>query len=251
MEQARTHGSAPAASWSDVWAIDLEIREIVKWLNDGDRVLDVGCGNGYSAVQFAARKRVSVRGIDYIPALIEEARARSVRLGGKLAGAVDFETGDITALTEPTDAYDRVVAVRVIINLGDWETQRSALLACGRVTKPGGLLLLSDATLQGWNKLNEFRAEWRLPPIPMPAFNSYLDEAQILETLAPALTLVEVANFSSTYFVGTRVLKPLLIQALGTDVNVADPNLHWNRWFAELPSFGDYGTQKLFVFRKR
>ena len=25
----------------------------------------------------------------------------------------------------------------------------------------------------------------------------------------------------------------------------------WNRWFAQIPAAGDYGTQKLFVFRKR
>jgi hypothetical protein len=26
--------------------------------------------------------------------------------------------------------------------------------------------------------------------------------------------------------------------------------MEWNRWFAQLPAWGDYGTQKLFVFRK-
>ena len=34
------------------------------------------------------------------------------------------------------------------------------------------------------------------------------------------------------------------------DVDVADPNLQWNRWFAQIPAAGDYGTQKLFVMRK-
>jgi hypothetical protein len=45
-------------------------------------------------------------------------------------------------------------------------------------------------------------------------------------------------------------LKPLLAQAAHAPVTVADPNAEWNRWFSQLPSAGDYGTQKLFVFRR-
>jgi hypothetical protein len=41
VEQARRHGASPAASWSDVRVLDLEVREIAKWLDDGDRVLDM------------------------------------------------------------------------------------------------------------------------------------------------------------------------------------------------------------------
>ena len=26
--------------------------------------------------------------------------------------------------------------------------------------------------------------------------------------------------------------------------------MEWNRWFAQLPAAGDYGTQKLMIFRK-
>jgi hypothetical protein len=119
------------------------------------------------------------------------------------------------------------------------------------VTRPGGLLLLSEATQQGWHKLNEFRGEWGLPPIPVPTFNTYLNEPEVVEALAPSFDLIELVNFASSYYVGTRVLKPLLSQALQANVNVADPDLHWNRWWAQAPAWGDYGTQKLFVFRKR
>ena len=69
--------------------------------------------------------------------------------------------------------------------------------------------------------------------------------------MAGELELLELVNFASTYFVGTRVLKPLLAQALGGKMDPANPNAEWNRWFSMLPACGDYGTQKLFVFRKR
>lgn len=249
--QAREHGQSPCASWSDRMVIELEVREILNRLRDGDRVLDVGCANGYSTIQYAAHRRIAIRGIDFIPEMIEEARARLARFTGKLEGTAEFETGDVTALREPPSAYDVVAAVRVIINLGEWERQRQALQECARVLKPGGMLLLSEATVQGWRRLNDFRAEWALPAIPMPPFNRYLDQDQVVAAVAPALELVEIANFASTYYVGTRVLKPLLIQALDAKIDVARPDMEWNRWFAQLPPSGDYGTQKLFVFRKR
>jgi hypothetical protein len=120
-----------------------------------------------------------------------------------------------------------------------------------RMVKPGGLLLLSEATLQGWQKMNHFRNEWGLADIPMPPFNQYLDEDQVIETMRPEMELVKLDNFASSYYVGTRVLKPLLSQLLGGKVNAAAPDMEWNRWFSQLPSAGDYGTQKLFIFRKK
>lgn len=253
LQQSRRHKLSPDASWSDRMVIEMEIREILNRLEDGERVLDVGCANGYSTVQIAAQKRVAIRALDYVPEMIEQARLRLAdpALQQRLVGTVDFDVGDITALREPPGAYDKVVVIRVVINLGHWSNQLEALRGCARVLRPGGLLLLSEATLQGWRRMNQFRSEWGLPEIPMPPFNQYLDQDQVIAAVGPELELVELVNFSSTYFVGTRVIKPLLAKALGGGVDVADPGMEWNRWFAQLPAWGDYGTQKLFVFRKR
>ena len=231
--------------------MELEIREISERLSDGDHVLDVGCANGFSTVRFAAHRSVQIRGVDYIPEMIEQARGRLAAFPGCLRGAVQFAQGNITALQEPSEAYDKVVVIRVIINLGEWSHQARALRECARVLKTGGTLLLSEATLQGWQRLNQFRSEWGLPDIPMPPFNLYLDENQVCEAAASDLELVDVVNFASTYYVGTRVLKPLLDRALGGVVDVANPNMEWNRWLSQLPAWGDYGTQKLFIFRKQ
>lgn len=250
VQQAAAHGQSHCASWSDRMVIELEVREIVRHLSDGDRVLDVGCANGYSTVQFACQKRVRVRGLDYIPQMVDEARRRAASMASVLIGQVEFEAGDATALPEADASYDKVTAIRVVINLGDWERQRAALLECARVVRPGGLLLLSEATIQGWQRLNKLRGEWGLPDIPMPPFNQYLDEDAVVKVLSPHLELVGIGDFASSYYVGTRLLKPLLIRALGLDMDVADPEAEWNRWCAQVPAWGDYGTQKLFVFRK-
>jgi len=249
-EQAGKYGKSPAASWSDTMAIEMEIRQILKYLEDGDHVLDLGCGNGYSTIQFASQKQVSIRGLDYIPEMIEQAGLRTRDMADTLLGTAEFYIGDITALDERSDTYDKVVVIRVIINLGEWKSQEKALHECARVLKPGGMLLLSEATLQGWQQMNHMRREWGLPDIPMPPFNNYIDQERVIRAVSSNLRLIEIDNFSSTYYVGTRVLKPIIIQALGARIDVADSNMEWNRWFSQLPSWGDYGTQKLFVFKR-
>jgi ubiquinone/menaquinone biosynthesis C-methylase UbiE len=248
-QQALDHGQSAAASWSDRMVMEMEVREIVQHLSDGDNVLDIGCANGYSTVQFASQRKINIRGLDYIPEMIEQAKQRLTGFAGGLLGAVTFATGDITALDEPSNRYDKVLTIRVLINLADRQMQ--GLRECARVLKPGGTLLVSEATVQGWRRLNRFRQEWGLPDIPMPPFNQYIDEDRLVEELPSDLRLLRIVNFASSYYVGTRVLKPLLSKALGGAVNPADPEMEWNRWFSLLPPAGDYGTQKLFIFQKQ
>lgn len=250
-QQALKHGQSHEASWSDKMAIEMEIREIVRHLADGDDVLDVGCANGYKTVQFASQKRIVIRGVDASPEMVTEACSRASGLDHELLGEIDFRGGDIVALDEPAAGYDKVIVTRVLINLVEWDQQLKGLLECIRVLRSGGLILLSEATLQGWRRLNKLRREWGLSDIPMPPFNQYLDQEHVVEAMFPHARLVEIVDFASTYYVGTRVIKPLLIDALGADMDVADPETEWNRWCSQLPAWGDYGTQKLFVFQKR
>ncbi len=249
-QQATTYGQSPSASWSDHFVIDMEVAQITKYLDDGDRVLDLGCANGFSSASIVKKKAVRVLGVDYIPEMIEMARQRLPSLEEEVNGRLEFAIGEATNLGLTDMQFDKVVVIRVIINLGDWSNQVRAMQECSRVLRHGGLLLMAEATLQGWRRLNALRNEWGLEDIPIPGFNNYLDQDKVVAALQPSMALQEIVNFASTYYVGTRVLKPLLIQACRLDMNVADPDMEWNRWFSQLPAAGDYGTQKLFVFRK-
>ena len=249
-QQATTHGLSPAASWSDRPVMEMEIRNLLRYLSDGDRVLDVGCANGWSTIQFASQKRIRILGLDYIPDMIESARKGLEANRAHLTGEVEFDVGNILELQEPDAGYDKVIVIRVLINLGNWENQLRGIRECARVLRPGGLFMMSEATVQGWERLNAFRREWKLPPIPMPPFNQYLDQQRVIDEAGPDLELVEVVDFASTYYVASRVLKPLLAGLAGGAIDVADPEMEWNRFWSMAPAIGDYGTQKLLVFRK-
>jgi ubiquinone/menaquinone biosynthesis C-methylase UbiE len=249
--QAITFAGDYRASWTDVYAINLEMAEISRRLRDDTRVIDIGCANGFSTTNYAQRFRIDIKGVDYIPEMIAAANDRLRAQAGRSLGIVTFAIGDITALDEPDGYYDTAIVTRVIINLAQREKQIAAIREAARIVKVGGTLLVSEATREGLQRLNSFRLEWGLQPIAEPPFNYYVDE-ELARTAAPdLLDLEEISNFASTYFVGTRVLKPLLAEAMGNRVDPARPEMEWNRFFSQMPAAGDYGTQKLFVFRRR
>ena len=249
--QAAKHGQSPAASWSDVNAINLEISELSKWLRDGTQVVDIGCANGFSTLQYAAQFSINIKGIDYVPEMIAAANEHLQATEGRLKGTARFDVGDICNLSEADGEYDIAIVTRVIINLGDRKRQIAGIREAARVVKSGGVLLLSEATREGWNRLNSLRSEWGLEAISEPPFNLYIDEELARSAAPDLLDLVEISNFSSSYSVATRVIKPLLAQALKNGVDPARPDMEWNRFASFLPAVGDYGTQKLFVFRRR
>src|SRR5512133_1607988 len=71
----------------------------------GDHVLDVACGNGNAALA-AARRFAVVTGVDYVPALLERARARGAADGLTL----DLREGDAEALPFADGAFDAVLS---------------------------------------------------------------------------------------------------------------------------------------------
>ncbi|MGQ0824470.1 MAG: class I SAM-dependent methyltransferase [Actinomycetota bacterium] len=245
-EQALRYGADPSASWTDGPMIDLEIRTIGSRLAVGDRVLDVGCAVGYSTIRYAREQGVEITGLDYVPEMIEQAERNRACESRATRDRITFRVGNALAVGEPDGAYDKVITTRVLINLGDWDNQRRALRELTRVTRRGGVMLLSEATAQGFREMNAARAEWGLVEVPLKPFNVYLDEERVLDELRTGGADVEVVDFSSSYFFGTRVLKPLLATTLGVEVPTES---RWNRFFAELPSWGRMGTQRLFVVR--
>jgi ubiquinone/menaquinone biosynthesis C-methylase UbiE len=110
-------------------------------LREGDRVLDVACGSGASAIPAA---RVvgsgSVLGVDLAERLLELARAKAARLGLR---NIRFECGDMMALNQPNESFDAMICVFGIFFVPDMV---AAVREIWRLVKPGGRLAIST-----WN----------------------------------------------------------------------------------------------------
>jgi ubiquinone/menaquinone biosynthesis C-methylase UbiE len=90
------------------------------------RLLDVATGPGYVAAA-AARRGAHVTGIDFSPAMIDEARRRYP--------ALDFGAGDAQALADADASYDAVVMSFGLLHL---ERPELALAEAKRVLRAGG-----------------------------------------------------------------------------------------------------------------
>jgi ubiquinone/menaquinone biosynthesis C-methylase UbiE len=107
-------------------------------LRAGQRVLDVAAGNG-NATLAAARRWCDVVSTDYVPALLERARARA----GAEGLAVQFERADAENLQYEDGAFDVVLSTFGVMFTPNQE-QAAAELA--RVCKPGGKIGLANWT---------------------------------------------------------------------------------------------------------
>lgn len=99
-----------ALALSETLAMRAEVRA-------GERVLDVGCATGATAVRLAHRVGCRVDGIDRNAALIPAATARAER--GGLAGQVSFVAGVAEALPWPDGTFHVVLMESTYIFLDD------------------------------------------------------------------------------------------------------------------------------------
>ncbi len=113
----------------------------------GQRILDVGCGVGTTAIRLAHQFDVEVTAVDIRPLMLERAEVNVRRSG--VRGRVQVKSGDILHLDFPDSSFDRVVAEAVTMFVDRDRAARELV----RVVRPGGLVLATEF-------------HWRKPPTP-------------------------------------------------------------------------------------
>jgi ubiquinone/menaquinone biosynthesis C-methylase UbiE len=109
----------------------LEIETICRFLSSTDRLLDIGCGNGYATAVYSPLVR-EVIAIDYSEPMIERARKENPDLPN-----VAFRLGNVMALDFAAESFDTALTQRCLINLPTWEDQKAALTNIHRVLRAG------------------------------------------------------------------------------------------------------------------
>lgn len=100
---------------------------------EGERVLDLGCGEGYCTREMAGRGAREVVGIDLSAGMIELARKQEA----ELSQGIRYERGDVVSLDLPDEAFDLVLGVFVFSYL-HVEQMAKAFREVRRVLAPGG-----------------------------------------------------------------------------------------------------------------
>ncbi|UOZ03671.1 cyclopropane-fatty-acyl-phospholipid synthase family protein [Amycolatopsis sp. WQ 127309] len=180
----------------------------------GDRVLDVGCGQGNPGVRTAIRTGADLTGISISARDVEVSNARAAREG--VADRVRFQRADAMELPFEDDSFDHVFALESIVCVPD---RVRALKQIARVIKPGGFVALTDfsdrdaaANAQKKKDLEEVGESWHTAPL--------VTEADY-ETFAAAagLEVVEVTDITlNTKYTEERFYGPLREYAENNDV---------------------------------
>ncbi len=113
-----------------------------KYLKNGDKVLDLGCGNGRLYELFkelsSQDKNIKYIGIDISENLIKEAKKRYPE--------AEFYTGDALNLDFPEKEFDIVFFMAAFQHIPGEELRLQVLDNIKKILKPGGYLIMSN-----WN----------------------------------------------------------------------------------------------------
>lgn len=151
-----TIGDYPAIA-QRLLPLSLDVVEAVT-IAPGDQVLDVGTGDGNTAIE-AARLGAKVTGVDLTPAQIAKARDRAAAADLQ----IELDEADAAALPQSDASYDVVVSVMGMIFAPDHQRATREMV---RVCRPGGRIAITSwlngegSWFQAWRE----RAADLLPP---------------------------------------------------------------------------------------
>lgn len=217
------------------------------------RILDVGCGNGYTLKTVAEHirnggtaGRVNLLGIEKNPDLRHLAQQMNAGLPVTITGGDIFRS---ETLAVEAGSVDVCISQRVIINLMDPADQKAALKNLIGLVRPGGYLLFIECFETALENLNAARREFDLEPNTPAIHNLYLADDFFavpgIEEAAPSGWDIPANLFSTHYYV-QRVLQSKLRG------NVIDRNSNFVRFFTSaLPeAVGDYSPIRIRCFRR-
>jgi SAM-dependent methyltransferase len=107
-------------------------------IDEGSRVLDIGCGVATTAIEIARRFGAAVSAVDISPVMLERAAANVLSAG--VEDRVTVSAGDILDLDFADGAFDVVIAEAVTM----FVERRRAAAELVRLTRPGGRVLATE-----------------------------------------------------------------------------------------------------------
>ena len=147
-------------------------------LRANERVIDIAAGNG-NATLAAARRFADVTSTDYVPELLDQARARA--LADRLP--VTFRVADAENLPFENDSFDVALSIYGAMFAPNQERTASEML---RVVRPGGRIGLASWTPEGFiGKLFRVVGGFVPPPAGLGSPLAWGTEPRLVELFGP------------------------------------------------------------------
>ena len=147
-----SHGAASRATRERL----LQIERLWSWLGleKGSRLLDVTCGPGLYAVEYA-RRGCQVTGIDFGPASI--AYARDLAITNQVEHSCHFSEQDVRTMELQPDTFDAATFIYGQLGVFPQEDSQSLLNRIAQALRPGGRLCVE---LLDQEKVDKKNSTW-------------------------------------------------------------------------------------------
>jgi SAM-dependent methyltransferase len=189
----------------DIFQREIEYDYVCQYLEPEMRILEVGCGNGFSTERF--RPLVEhVDAFDWAEDMIARAKATVGETNNR------FLHDNVLDPQHIEGPYDAIVCVRVLINLVDLDQQRTAVANLARLTRSGGQLILAEGFTDGFDGLNKLRSKVGLAPIEPAKINFYSSLADLQPALDESFEPMDSFHLGAYDYL-TRVMYPLVVGA--------------------------------------
>ena len=130
-----------------------ELKFLEEYIIDGEKVLDLGCGNG-RLYELFKEKFVDYDGVDSAEKMIEIAKSRYPK--------IKFQVADALNLPFPENFFDKVISIAVLHHIPSEEFRLQFLKEVKRALKPEGKVILLVWNLNIWKSLVSRLKNWKL-----------------------------------------------------------------------------------------
>jgi len=249
--QAKLYKASPKSTMKDLFIRGLEVSKLTETLtklsNKNTKVLEVGCGNGYTISKLSKKLECNFVGIDSNQQMIQLASKRRLKKN-------IFSKQSILEPKFRSGMFDIVFTQRCLINLISWKSQKTALNQIHRLLKKDGFLVLLEAFDDGLKELNQARHIIGLEKISPAWHNLYINKTKLHDFIQKKFVngdyktkKLTYDNFLSSYYFGSRILYPGLLEKKSR----IKYNNKFVEFFSLMPPLGNYSPLQLIILKKR
>jgi|SaaInlStandDraft_2_1057019.scaffolds.fasta_scaffold00408_10 SAM-dependent methyltransferase len=253
-DEVKEFGSSIKSTMPDIFVKKLEIEKIsnsikqIKKDHNVENILEIGCGNGYVLKKISKNIKSDFLGVDVNKKMIELAKKRKRK-------ELDFKVDDITNSKLKSEKYDIIFTERCLINLMSWELQKKAINQIYKLLKKDGTFIMLEAFTDGLNNLNLARKALGLKNIEPAWHNNYFVKKRFEKSIKMKFCFLKTSttknnydNFLSSYYFGSRILYPSLIESKGLSVAY---NNKFIEFYSYIEPVGNYSPLQLCMLKKR
>lgn len=204
-QRAITEPELAKVNMPDTVQRDLELQFVFKHLWPAARMVEIGSGNGYVSQQL--RTNVAfVDAFDYAENMVDRARSTYGETNNR------FFHDNVLDPQFAKGPYDIALCVRVLMNLRDFEEQKTAVHHIARMLRPGGRLILIEGFRDGFETLTSYRQSIGLTPV-IPAPHNFHSRLADFIPMIHEHFIVEQTWHTGLYDFLTRIVFPQLVGA--------------------------------------